>query len=147
MNRRLPATLLLLALAGCGPGPDDPKKQIGAHPNLPAPHQYLFPPMHVVKNVGWGDAMPRVAPDLKIAALAKNLKNPRSLYVLPNGDVLVAESDGPAEPVSRPKQFIMNLIEMQAHSSVKTGNRILLLRAICLCRPSPFALRHGAGGQ
>ncbi len=128
MNRRLAAALLLLALTGCGPNADDPKKQIGAHPNLPEPHQYFFPPMHVVKNVGWGDAMPHVAPGLKISALAKNLKNPRSLYVLPNGDVLVAESDGPGEPVSRPKQFIMNLIEMKAHSSVKAGNRILLLR-------------------
>jgi glucose/arabinose dehydrogenase len=84
--------------------------------------------MHVVKNVGWGEAMPRVAAGLRIEALARNLKNPRSVYVLPNGDVLVAESDGPGEPVSRPKQFIFNLIEKKAHSSVKAGNRIMLLR-------------------
>src|SRR6185312_14659188 len=43
-------------------------------------------------------------------------------------DVLVAESDGPGEPVSRPKQIVMNLVEKRAHSSVKAGNRILLLR-------------------
>ena len=57
-----------------------------------------------------------------------DLKNPRSLYVLPNGDVLVAETDGPPAPVSRPKEFVMNWIEKKAHSSVKAGNRILLLR-------------------
>jgi glucose/arabinose dehydrogenase len=118
----------LLALAACGPAPGDPKRQIGAHPDLPAPHHYLLPPMHVLTNVGWGNAMPKVAPGLRITALGRNLKNPRSLYVLPNGDVLVAESDGPGEPVSRPKQFIFNLVEKKAHSSVKAGNRILLLR-------------------
>jgi glucose/arabinose dehydrogenase len=84
--------------------------------------------MHVVKNVGWGEATPKAAPGLKVTAFARNLKNPRSVYVLPNGDVLVVESDGPPGPVNRPKEFIMNWIEQQAHSSVKAGNRILLLR-------------------
>src|SRR6185312_5727187 len=51
----------------------------------------------------------------------------RSLYVLPDGDVLVAESDAPPAPTSRPKEFIMNWIEAQAHSSVKAGNRIVLV--------------------
>src|ERR1700759_682619 len=118
----------MLALAACGPPPIDAKRQIGAHPYLPPIHQYLLPPMHVVKNVGWGDATPKPAPGLKVAAFAKNLKNPRSVYVLPNGDVLVVESDGPPGPVNRPKEFVMNWIEQQAHSSVKAGNRILLLR-------------------
>jgi glucose/arabinose dehydrogenase len=95
---------------------------------LPDIHEYLFPPMHVVKNVGWGDALPKAATGLQIKAFAKNLKNPRSVYVLPNGDVLVVESDGPKEPINRPKEFIMNLIESKAHSSVKAGNRILLMR-------------------
>jgi glucose/arabinose dehydrogenase len=117
-----------LALAACGPSPINPKRQIGANPYLPDIHQYLLPPMHVVKNVGWGEAMPKAADGLKVTAFAKNLKNPRSLYVLPNGDVLVVETDGPPGPVNRPKEFVMNWIEKQAHSSVKAGNRILLLR-------------------
>src|ERR1700759_734530 len=117
----------MLALAACGPPPINPKRQIGANPYLPDIHQYLLPPMHVVKNVGWGDAMPKAADGLKVTAFAKNLKNPRSLYVLPNGDVLVAETDGPPGPVNRPKEFIMNWIEKQAHSSVKAAQRILLL--------------------
>jgi glucose/arabinose dehydrogenase len=118
----------IASLAACGPSPINPKRQIGANPYLPDIHQYLLPPMHVVTNIGWGDAMPKVAPGLKVSPFARNLKNPRSLYVLPNGDVLVVESDGPPGPVNRPKEFVMNWIEKQAHSSVKAGNHILLLR-------------------
>ncbi len=116
------------ALSACGPDPSDPRQQIGRHPRLPAIHQYLLPPMHVATNVGWGDAAPKAAPGLTVRAFAKGLKNPRSVYVLPDGDVLVVESDGPTGPVSRPKEFVMNWVEQQAHSSVKAGNRILLLR-------------------
>ena len=118
----------ILALAACGPAPIDTKRQIGPHPYLPDIHEYLLPPMHVVKNVGWKGATPKAAPGLTVKAFASGLRNPRSVYTLPNGDVLVAESDGPKEPISRPKEFIMNLVEMKAHSSVKAGNRILLLR-------------------
>ncbi|HEX2593085.1 MAG TPA: sorbosone dehydrogenase family protein [Rhizomicrobium sp.] len=117
-----------LCLSACGPEPGDPKRQIGPHPYLPEIHQYLLPPMHVVTNVGWGTAAPKVAPGLAIQSFARGLKNPRSVYVLPNADVLAVESDGPGEPVSRPKQFVMNWIETKAHSSVKAGNRIVLLR-------------------
>jgi glucose/arabinose dehydrogenase len=122
------AVATALVLAGCGPKPGDPKRQIGAHPYLPPIHQYLLPPMHVVENVGWNGAVPKVAPGLAIKVLAKGLRNPRSVYVLPNGDVLVAESDGPPGPVKRPKELVMNWVESQAHSSVKAGNRIILLR-------------------
>jgi glucose/arabinose dehydrogenase len=118
----------LVALAGCGPKPIDPHRQIGPNPFLPPIHQYLLPPMHVAKIVKWNGATPTVPADLRIAALATDLKNPRSLYVLPNGDVLVVESDGPPGPVNRPKEFVMNWIEKQAHSSTKAGNRIVLLR-------------------
>jgi glucose/arabinose dehydrogenase len=117
-----------IALTACGPDPINPKRQIGANPYLPEIHQYLLPPMHVVTNMGWGEATPKAAPGLAVKALAKGLKNPRSLYVLPNGDILVIESEGPGEPVSRPKQFVMNWVEKKAHSSVKAGNRIVLLR-------------------
>jgi len=117
-----------LALTACGPDPINPKRQIGAHPYLPDIHEYLLPPMHVVSNIGWGSATPKAAAGLQVKALAAGLKNPRSLYVLPNGDILVAETDGPKEPLNRPKQFIFNWVEQKAHSSVKAGQRILLLR-------------------
>ena len=124
------AATALAGLAACGPAPVDPKRQIGANPYLPDLHQYLLPPMHVAKIVGWGaDETPTVAPGLEVHALARGLKNPRSLYVLPNGDVLVVEADGPKAPISRPKEIVMNWVEKQAHSSTKAGNRILLYRS------------------
>jgi hypothetical protein len=117
-------------LAACGgPAPQDPRRQIGPNPWLPDIHQYLLPPVKVVKIVGWsGNKTPAVAPGLKIQAVAKDLRGPRSLYVLPNGDILVVEADGPPGPVHRPKEFVMNWIEAHTHSPVKAGNRIVLLR-------------------
>jgi glucose/arabinose dehydrogenase len=122
------AAAILLAIAGCGPAPIDPQRQIGANPYLPPIHQYLLPPMHVAKVVGWNGAMPTAAVGLRVQAFATGLANPRSLYVLPNGDVLVVESGGPPAPVSRPKEIVMNLIEKMAHSRTKPGQRILLFR-------------------
>ena len=118
-----------LSLAACGgPKPVDPRRQIGANPYLPPIHQYLMPPMHVSKIVPWGAATPSVPAGIQIQALASNLKNPRSLYVLPNGDILVVEADGPKASIKRPKEFVMNWVEKQAHSKTKAGNRVLLLR-------------------
>ena len=128
MKARLLFCAAAAVLASCGPAPIDPRRQIGAHPYLPDPHQYLLPPMHVVTNVGWNGAAPKPAPGLAVKAFASGLKNPRSLYVLPNGDVLAVETDGPPGPVKRPKEIVMNWVESQAHSSVKAGQRILLLR-------------------
>jgi glucose/arabinose dehydrogenase len=118
----------LLGLAACGPSSMDPRRQIGANPYLPEIHQYLMPPMHVAKVIPWSDATPTVPAGLQVKALATGLKNPRSLYVLPNGDVLVVESGGPPAPINRPKEIVMNWIEKMAHSRSKPGNRIILLR-------------------
>ena len=68
---------------------------------------------------------------LKIEALATDLQHPRSLYVLPNGDVLVVESKSPGvQPIARPKDLIMGWIESMVTSGGDTGpsNRITLLR-------------------
>lgn len=118
-----------LVLAACDdPAPGDPQTQIGPNPVLPEIHQYLLPPMNVSKAVGWENVIPTVPADLRVTALAKDFKNPRSLYVLPNGDVLVIESGGPDAPIHRPKEFVMNWIEKKAHSSIKPGMDIILLR-------------------
>jgi glucose/arabinose dehydrogenase len=122
-----------LTLAACN---DDssfkPEDQLGSNPPLPEPQQYLFPPMHLSKVVGWKEGeKPIVAPGLKIAALATGLQHPRSLYVLPNGDVLVVESKSPGvQPITRPKDVIMGWIESMVTSGGDTGpsNRITLLR-------------------
>ena len=117
-------------LAGCGgPAPGDPAQQVGPNPILPAIHQYLLPPMKLAKVIGWqaGQA-PSVAAGLKIQALATGLKDPRSLYTLPNGDILVVETAGPKGPAPRrPKEFVMGWMEKKTHSSSE-GHDILLLR-------------------
>jgi glucose/arabinose dehydrogenase len=122
------STATLSLMMACGPAPIDHKRQIGPHPYLPDIHQYLLPPMQVATVTGWNGAKPTVPAGLQIKAFATDLKNPRSVYVLPNGDVLVVEADGPKAPVNRPKEFVMNWVESKAHSSTKAGNRILLLR-------------------
>ena len=79
-----------LGLAGCDDHAGDPKAQIGANPVLPALQQYLMPPMAVAKVVGWRkDETPAVPQGLQVHALAAGFAHPRSLYVLPNGDVLI----------------------------------------------------------
>jgi glucose/arabinose dehydrogenase len=128
MNRLWALCGAALLLAACGPSPGDPHRQIGAHPYLPPIHQYLFPPMKVPSVEPWGSATPKVAPGLAIKAMATGLANPRSLYVLPNGDVLVVEADGPVPPLTRPKEFFVQWIESRAHNANKGGNRIILLR-------------------
>jgi glucose/arabinose dehydrogenase len=123
------AVVVLLALTGCGPKPIDPRRQVGPEPYLPPIHEYLLPPMHVAKIVSWNGATPTVASGLKVQAYAAGLASPRSVYVLPNGDVLVVETGGPPPPPpSRPKDFVMNWVEKTTHSHTKPGQRILLFR-------------------
>lgn len=122
------SALVLMGLSACGPNAGDPRRQIGADPYLPPIHQYLLPPMHIAKIVPWNGATPTVPAGLKVTAFATGLANPRSLYVLPNGDVLVVETGAPPAPIRRPKEIVMNWIEKMAHSRTKPGQRILLFR-------------------
>lgn len=119
-----------LSLAGCNDG-GDPKAQIGANAPLPALAQYLVPPMNVAHVVGWKQGeTPTVPQGMKVEALATGLQHPRSLYALPNGDILVVESKAPPAPApKRPKDIIMGLVESWATSGGNTGdsNRITLL--------------------
>jgi glucose/arabinose dehydrogenase len=137
---RCVATLTVLAavawsVAGCNDSDSsfDTATQIGANPQLPEPRQYLFPPMHIASVDGWKeDEKPTVASGLKVEAIAKGLEHPRSVYVLPNGDVLVVESKAPpAAAVKRPKDLIMQWVEAQATSGgAQKSNRITLLRGV-----------------
>jgi glucose/arabinose dehydrogenase len=118
-----------LGLAGCDDPGADPKMQIGANPVLPAIHQYLMPPIRIAKAVGWGkDENPKVPEGLQVHALATDLQHPRSLYVLPNGDVLVVESNGSKAPIHRPKDIITGWVQSFAGAKAKDANRITLLR-------------------
>ena len=121
-----------LTLAAYANEPFDIQSQIGPNPVLPDIQQYLFPPMHLSSVVGWKSGeKPTVAAGLKIEALADGLQHPRSLYTLPNGDVLVVESKAPPpQPITRPKDIVMRFIEKGVTSGGDPGpsNRITLLR-------------------
>ncbi len=119
---------LMLVLAACEGKVVDPRAQIGSNPYLPAPRAYIFPPMKIAIPQPWGAAIPIVPPGLRIVAVATNLNSPRSVFVLPNGDVLTVESGGPKAPINRPKDMIMGWIKSWDSSPNKAANRIVLLR-------------------
>jgi glucose/arabinose dehydrogenase len=118
------------ALAACDHG--DPARQAaqyGNAPELPAAKNYLLPPMKVTKAGSWEKgATPVVPASLKISALATGLMHPRVVYPLPNGDILIVESNGPSQPKMRPKDVIMGPIKAYGGSAAKGGNRITLVR-------------------
>ena len=132
LSMALCAAFVLTPLAASSDEPFDIQSQVGPNPVLPDIQQYLFPPMHLASVVGWKNGeKPTVAAGLKIEALASDLQHPRSLYTLPNGDVLVVESKAPPpQPITRPKDIVMRFIEKGVTSGGDPGpsNRITLLR-------------------
>lgn len=123
------AVLAITALCGCAQKGGDPMKQYGPNPALPEPEQYLLPPMSVPKEVGWKEGeKPTVPAGLKIEAIATGLMHPRMVYTLPNGDILVVESNGPGTEAFRVKDYIQGKVKALAGSAGKGGDRITLLR-------------------
>jgi glucose/arabinose dehydrogenase len=116
-------------LAACGQDPAPPSTQYGANPVLPEPQQYLMPPMRVPRAIGWAAGQtPAVPAGLEVRAFATGFAHPRSVYALPNGDVLVVETNGPDAPVNRPKDYVMGMYQAVGGSAAPGGNRITLLR-------------------
>lgn len=128
----LAATVFLLALAGCGDTATLPVGSgYGPNPVLPEPNPTLIPTVHVAEAIGWPEgAKPVAAPGLQAHAFADKLAHPRWLYVLPNGDVLVAESDAPPKPEGSQglRSRIAKIIMARAGSGGESANRITLLR-------------------
>ncbi len=125
------AIVLAASISGCNEHASyDSAQQAGANPPLPEAKSFFTPPMQVPERVGWQNgATPKVADGLQIEAIASGLVHPRQVYVLPNGDVLVAEANSPdAEPLTSPKQFIAGLVSSRSGKSAKGANRITLLR-------------------
>jgi glucose/arabinose dehydrogenase len=123
------ALVILFAVAACDQKVAPPSTQYGANPTLPAPQQYLVPPMEVPPGIGWKQTQaPAVPAGLKIQAFATGLEHPRMVYTLPNGDVLVVESNGPSAPIYRPKDYIEGKVKALAGTAAPSGNRITLLR-------------------
>src|SRR4051812_27336931 len=123
------AVTSVLTLVACGEPAGDPRDQYGSDPKLPEPHQYLVPPMKVFASRGWHPGeTPAVPAGLHIQAFATDFLHPRIVYPLPNGDVLVVESNGPKGPIYRLKDYIEGKVKALAGSGAPAGQRISLLR-------------------
>ncbi len=124
----------MLVLAGCGEVAQLPEAAtMGPQPTLPAPKQTLIPTVHVAPAKGWpAGAAPTAAAGLEVKAYASGLDHPRWLYVLPNGDVLVAETNAPPKPEDGKgiKGWVMKMVQKRAGARVPSANRITLLRDV-----------------
>lgn len=143
-SRRLAprATVIALALAtaACAQtpvaAPAYEPVSVGANPALPAPDPSLIPTVNIAPAIGWPDgAKPQAMAGLNVTALATGLDHPRWVYVLPNGDVLVAESNKPAKGEKDAdkdnkdvKGWVMGKVMKRAGAGVASADRITLLR-------------------
>ncbi|MBS5840731.1 MAG: sorbosone dehydrogenase family protein [Pseudomonas sp.] len=134
MLKRQHAVVIVLAagLAACG---ESSTLQVadgtGPSPKLPEPNKTLIPTVNIAPAVGWSQgAKPIAAEGLQVSAFAENLDHPRWLYVLPNGDVLVAETNAPPKPDDSKgiRGWVMEKVMGKAGAGVPSANRITLLR-------------------
>ena len=132
------AVAAVLLVAGCGETAKlAPELTTGPRPQLADPNKTLIPTVNVAPAVGWTDtAGPTPAEGLRVTALARGLDHPRWVYTLPNGDVLVAESNKPPKPegsgaggpVAKVRNWVMGKVMGRAGAGVPSANRITLLR-------------------
>lgn len=119
-------------LAACAGATDEPVSVgFGAEPQLGKPQTSLFPTIKVAGVVGWKDGeAPTPAAGLKVNAFATGLDHPRWLHVLPNGDVLVAESNAPRDAGKGKgiRGFFEGIVMGQAGAKTRSADRITLLR-------------------
>ncbi len=131
-TRLLPAVVLLAGLAACGDTAVlQSSEDTGANPTLPLPVKRLIPTVNIAPAKGWPQgAMPTPIAGMTVTPFATGLDHPRWVYVLPNGDVLVAESNAPPKPDSEKsiKGAVMNLVMGRAGAKTPSANRITLLR-------------------
>jgi glucose/arabinose dehydrogenase len=103
----------------------------GPSPTLGEPVKALFPTIHIAPAKGWPQGgKPVPASGLAVTAFASGLDHPRWLYVLPNGDVLVAETNGPPRPEDAKgvRGVVQRFIQARAGAVAPSANRITLLR-------------------
>jgi glucose/arabinose dehydrogenase len=125
-------TSVVLGLAGCGETARlPPSAGEGPHPTLPAPNKTLIPTVKIAPASSWPEGKTPVAANgMRVSAFASGLSHPRWLHVLPNGDVLVAESSAPQRPEDGKgvKGWVMKKLMKDAGSATPSANRITLLR-------------------
>lgn len=121
---------LLLLLQACESAQLPVESGMGPKPALPDPVQTLIPTVHVATARGWpAGKMPVAADGRAVTAFASGLEHPRWLHVLPNGDVLVAETNAPPrKPAKGIKAWFMRRFMKRAGAAVPSANRITLLR-------------------
>ena len=124
----LPLFGLGLLIAACGDSSVDSERLVGQDPQLPKPQRGLLPSMTIADPAPWDDRLPVVPEGFEIRAIASDLLIPRQTLVLPNGDILVAEGRGGNAPKLKPKDVIAGYIKAKGTTSVKSGNRLTLLR-------------------
>jgi glucose/arabinose dehydrogenase len=128
------ASLLVLNVAGCGDRATLPVSAgMGPQPVLPAPHRTLIPTINFARAIGWpAGATPTAAPGLAVSAYATGLDHPRWMHVLPNGDVLVAESNAPSSPDENRgiTDWIAERVMKAAGAGTPSADRITLLRGL-----------------
>lgn len=121
-----------LALAACGEESTQPvSATTGPNPTLAEPKSQFIPTVNIAPARGWPEGgKPKAAPGLAVAAFAANLDHPRWLYVLPNGDVLVAETNKPEGSGGKSgfAAWVMGKVMGRAGAGVPSANRITLLR-------------------
>jgi glucose/arabinose dehydrogenase len=134
LARLTTTSLLALLVVGCGDTATLPESAgFGPQPVLPAPRHTLLPTVNFARAIGWPvGAKPVAAPGLAVNAYATGLDHPRWMHVLPNGDVLVAESDGPAAPKQSRgiKDWIAERVMKYAGAGTPSADRITLLRGM-----------------
>ena len=122
---------LTLLLAGCRDSAELPDEATqGPNPTITQPRNRLIPTVKIARATGWPEGeMPKAATGLAVNAFATGLDHPRWLYVLPNGDVLVAETNTPKQAgVGGIKGLIIAWAMNRAGAGVPSPNRIVLLR-------------------
>jgi len=132
--------LAALMMVACGETAKLPfEAGVGPNPQLPAPNKTLIPTLKIAEASGWNDtAGPTAAAGFKVVALARGLDHPRWVYTLPNGDVLVVESNKPPKEPGAPqaekslfqkaKGVVQGMVMKRAGAEVPSANRITLLR-------------------
>ena len=126
------AVWLSAIAAGCGGASElSVAETTGPAPHLPPPSRSLVPTINVVEADPWpAGTAPRAGHELEVEAFARDLDHPRWLYVLPNGDVLVAETNAPPRPDDNKgvKGWLFKRYQKSAGGAVPSANRITLLR-------------------
>src|SRR5688572_14536299 len=126
------SVLCILALTACSEMSKLPAgADTGPDPTLPPPTKTLIPTVNIAPAKGWpAGVTPKAAPGTRVAVFASGLQHPRWVYVLPNGDVLVAETAAPERPEEGKgiRGRLMARYEKKAGAGGPSANRITLFR-------------------